>query len=602
MCRLRNLLAVQCSEQVTASRGIRDCTTILKLFLLVDLPLFLATVDIQAQNPKSSTDLAPPATIERLGVNRQPHGLTIEIVLSVPFIPQGVRLTNPDRLVFDFPGFKLQAVNQHIPVNIGPVQDLRAALFQPDPPVSRIVVELKEPVNFDVKSAGNTVLIEVPFSEASSVPADSVRPSGLVEKEKEQGTPVGRPETQSEPVIAAPIAMSRTSSYSLQARAKALQLEDLQTLEDRATTGDPEAETTLALAYHAAVLLKRDDAEALRLLHKAADQGFVAAQESLGIFSEAGIGMKQPAPAEALEWYKKAAQQGSLDAATNIALMYADGIGIPKDPAQALIWFRQAADGGDATAQYNLALIYGKGKGVPQDYKESVRWLTAAAEQNVLPATLDLAAFCLHPPDGTAADVGRAIHYYEKAANLGSAPAEAMLGNIFAGGAGGASDYEQAVKWYRKAAEQGQPDGEFGLALRYALGQGVPLDLQEALRLFMAAANQRHVGAQYDLATMYEEGKGTPADRSLAAHYYQLAADQGMPQAQFGLGRLLAGNKESRGDQISAYKWLMLAGNSIKEISPILSALRKSMSQEEINEAEREVDNWRIAHPENQHR
>jgi hypothetical protein len=69
-----------------------------------------------------------------------------------------------------------------------------------------------------------------------------------------------------------------------------------------------------------------------------------------------------------------------------------------------------------------------------------------------------------------------------------------------------------------------------------------------------------------------------------------------MSQAQFRLGRLLAGKKESRADQVSAYKWLMLAGNSIKESSPILADLRKSISQEEIDEAERDVDRWRVAH------
>ena len=494
-------------------------------------------------------------------------------------------------------------------INSGPVRKFRAALFQSDPPITRIVVDLKEPANFDVKSVGSRVVIEIPFSSAASVSSDSKLPSAQAEKKADSTSPSALPEKKeqkppatgtdapSQPAIVAPSQPSSATAYKLQPKAKALRLEDLQSLEDKAAAGDPEAETTLALALHGGNLLKRDDAEALRLLRKAADQGLLAAQESLGIFSAMGIGMEHPAPAEALEWYKKAAQQGSLDAATNIALMYADGTGIPKDPAQAMTWFRRAAEGGDATAQYNLALIYGRGKDVPQDYKESVRWLTAAADQNVLPASLDLAAFYLHPPDGTAADVGRAIHYYEKAADLGSVPAAAMLGNIFANSAEGKPDYQQAVTWYRKAAEQGHPDAQFGLALRYALGQGVPLDLEEALRLFIAAANQGHAAAQYNLATMYEEGKGTPADPALAAHYYQLSAEQGMPQAQFRLGRLLAGKKESRADQVSAYKWLMLAGNSIKESSPILSDLRKSMSHEEINQAEREVDNWRIAHP-----
>jgi len=563
-----------------------------------------ASLDTEAQTPNASVDAsaAPYATIEHADITLNANGLTIEIVLSAPYLPQGVPLTNPDRLVFDFPGFTLRAGNRQMPVNNGPVRRFRAALFQSAPPVARIVLDLREPVNFDVKSVGNKVLIEVPFPNAGSVPAASKLPRVPVEKKvenKEPGTPGGSANTSSEPVVAAPNQVSGANAYKLQDKAKDLKIEDLQSLEDKASVGDPEAETLLALALHSGTLLRRDDAGALRLLRQAADQGSMAAQESLAIFLAMGIGMEQPAPSEALEWYKKAAQKGSLDAATNIALMYADGLGIPKDPAQAMIWFRRAAEGGDATAQYNLALIYGRGKEVPQDYKESLRWLTAAADQNVVPATLDLAAFYLHPPDSRPADVARAVHYYQKAADLGSVPAEVTLGNIFANGARGKPDYEKAVTWYRKAADQGQPDAQFGLGLRYALGQGVPVDLEEALRLFVAAANQGQAGAQFNLGTMYEEGKGTPADQALAVHYYQLSADRGMPQAQFRLGRLLASKKESRADQISAYKWLMLAENSIKESSRILTGLRKSMSSEEVNEAEREVDRWRIAHAEN---
>jgi uncharacterized protein len=563
-----------------------------------------ASLDTPAQTPNATVDssAAPYATIEHADITLKSNVLTIEIVLSAPYLPQGVPLTNPDRLVFDFPGFTLRAGNRQMPVNNGPVRRFRAALFQSAPPVARIVLDLREPVNFDVKSVGNKVLIEVPFPNAGTVPAASKLPPVAVEKKvekKEPGTPDASANTPSEPVVAAPNQVSGANAYKLQDKAKDLKVEDLQSLEDKASVGDPEAETLLALALHSGTLLRRDDGGALRLLRQAADQGSMAAQESLAIFLAMGIGMEEPAPSEALEWYKKAAQKGSLDAATNIALMYADGLGIPKDPAQAMIWFRRAAEGGDATAQYNLALIYGRGKEVPQDYKESLRWLTAAADQNVVPATLDLAAFYLHPPDRTPADVARAIHYYEKAAGLGSVPAEVTLGNIFANGAQGKPDYEKAVTWYRKAADQGQPDAQFGLGLRYALGQGVPVDLEEALRLFVAAANQGQAGAQFNLGTMYEEGKAAPADQALAVHYYQLSADRGMPQAQFRLGRLLAGKKESRADQISAYKWLMLAENSIKESSRILAGLRKSMSSEEVNEAEREVDKWRVAHVEN---
>lgn len=578
-----------------------------KDFFVVICLCLVGSINSHSQTPDASVDPSSShATIEHADITVQSKGLTIEISLSAPFLPQGVLLTNPDRLVFDFPGFTLRAGNRQMQVNNGPIRKFRAALFQSDPPIARIVIDLKEPVDFDVKPAGNKVLIEIPFTRASSGPAVSTPPPTPVQKKpemkKETAAPVDGTYTKRSPLIAVPAPAPNTTAYKLQDKAKALKLQDLEGLEDKANAGDPEAETLLALALHSGELLKRNDAEALRLLRKAANQGYMPAQESLGIFSIMGIGMEHPAPAEALEWYKKAAQQGSLDAATNIALMYADGTGIAKDPTQAMMWFRRAAEGGDATAQYNLALIYRRGKDAPENEKESVHWLTAAADQNVLPATLDLAAFYLHPTDGTPADVAKAIHYYKKAADLGSVPAMAKLGDIFATGADGKPDYEQAVAWYQKAADQGEADGQFGLALRYALGQGVPLNTDQAFRLFVAAANQGQPGAQYNLAIMYEEGKGASADQALAMHYYQLSAERGMPQAQFRLGRLLADKKESRADQVSAYKWLMLAGDSIQESSPVLSDLRKSMSKEEINLAEQQVDAWRIAHPENHHR
>jgi TPR repeat protein len=550
----------------------------------------------QAQNSVLATGASSleTGTIKSVNLDLQSSGVAIEIMLSAPFLPQGVRLAGPDRLVFDFPGYESQVAGQRIPVNKGPVQQVRVSLFQAHPPVTRVVVDSKEPLNFEIKPVGNKVVIEVAFASVAAASEASSHPLPPAEKPRPSSAAVARDQPQ--PPITAPSAGSRVTAYELQARARTLKLENLQALEEKAQTGDPESETTLALAHHDAVLLKRDDAESLRLLHQAADQGFMAAEESLGIFAETGIGMAKPAPEEAIAWYEKAVQQGSLDAATNIALMYSGGIGVPKDPAKAMTWFRQAAEGGDPTAQYNLALMYARGNGIPRDYKEFVRWATAAADQNLVPALFDLASFYMHPLDGAPADVDRAIHFYERAANLGNARAPVILGNIFATGIQGKPDYEQAVKWYRKAADQGDPNAQFGLGVRYALGQGVAADMQKAQRLFTSAADQGQADAQYALATILEEGNGISTDPALAAHYYQLAAEQGVAKAQFRLGELLAANKDSRDDRVSACKWLMLAQSSIKESAPVLSDLRKSMTQQEIAEAEHKVDAWRTTH------
>lgn len=570
----------------------RCCTLVIVLLSLCSRVSFAR----QAQSVVPATGASPVAagTIKNVNVDLQSSGLSIEITLSAAFLPQGVRLTGPDRLVFDFPGYEPQIAGQRIPVNKGPVQQVRVSLFQSHPPVTRLVVDSRAPLDFEVKPAGNKVIIEIAFSTPHSA-ADATSHS-LPPAEKPPSGTAAAAHDQPQPQIAAPSARSRVTAYELQARARTLKLEDLQALEEKAQTGDPESETTLALAYHDAVLLKRDDAESLRLLRKAADRGFMAAEESLGIFAETGIGIAKPAPEEAIAWYEKAVQQGSLDAATNIALMYSGGIGVPKDPAKAITWFRQAAEGGDATAQYNLALMYARGNGIPQDYKEFIHWAAAAGDQNVAPALFDLASFYMRPPDGTAADVDRASHFYEKAATLGNVRAQAILGNIFAAGILGKPDYEQAVNWYRKAADQGEPNAQFGLGVRYALGQGVALDMQEAQRLLTSASDQGQADAQYALATLLEQGNGISADPSRAAHYYQLAAEQGIAKAQFRLGELLAANKDSHGDRVSACKWLMLAQSSIQESAPVLGDLRKSMTQQEIAEAEHAVDAWRATH------
>lgn len=581
------------------------------------LSLFLASVCVpicdavgmQAGIPDHRA--VPTTAVNDVDVRILPRGLALEISLTVPIIPQALQLTHPDRAVFDFRGYELRGGNRRIAVNHGPVQQVRLSLFQAQPPITRIVVDSNQPLHFEMKPNDRGVLIEIALSaeappstisSKSPTPPDKELAHGAAEPDNprpvaKSATRTGQPEEEKEEIEVPHPTGAQPTAYSLQAKARTLTLADLQPLEDKAAAGDQDAETTLALAYHGGALLKRDDAKALHLLEHSANRGFMAAEESLGIFLEMGIGVSQPAPAEAIEWYKKAVRQGSLDAATNLALMYADGIGVAKDPAQALTWFRKAAEGGDATAEYNLALMYERGQAIPQDHKEALHWLKAAADQNVQPAILDLAAFYLHPPDETKPDPEQAVRYYDKAATSGNALAESMLGKIYADGVLGKPDYEQAVAWYKKGADQGQRDAEYGLAVRYLMGQGVALDDEEARRLFRAAADQGLADAQLEAGMLLEQGVGGPAEPALAGHYYELAADQGMPQAQFRLGKLLSNSQEPK-DRVAAYKWLLLSQPSVKESSPAMNGLRNSMSHEEIAESERQVDQWRIAHPE----
>ncbi len=55
-----------------------------------------------------------------------------------------------------------------------------------------------------------------------------------------------------------------------------------------------------------------------------------------------GLGVPQDF-AEAVKWYHKAAEQGYAAAQYNLGIMYGNGQGVPQDDAHAYMWFKLAA-------------------------------------------------------------------------------------------------------------------------------------------------------------------------------------------------------------------------------------------------------------------
>ncbi|MFZ0418517.1 MAG: AMIN domain-containing protein [Candidatus Sulfotelmatobacter sp.] len=573
-------------------------------FLL--LLLSLVATRAPAQDAATPTEPNSPSLISSITADERATAVAIEVTFSHLVRPQVSTLEHPDRLLFEFPGCHLAGPPQRLAVNRGSLLTVRSAQFSVTPPVVRIVIDLKSPQDHEEEYVGNKLIIKfnIPGPELPSPPASAekkaiqppVRPAPPVPESSNPPVPTS---SNLEAPTAAPPASALTApaqftAYTLLAKARSLAISDLEPLEARAKAGDPEAETTLALAYHAGTLLKMDDTEARRLLENAANRGFVAAEEALGMFSQSGLGAP-PDKAQAVLWYTQAAQHGSRDAATNLALMYSTGDGIPKDASKAATWFRSAAEAGDATAQLNLASLYHRGQGVPQDDAQTVLWLTKAADQGLLPAMLELANWDMEPQHGNTID--DAIAWFKKAGAKGDASAQAALGDIFSDPKLGHLDYAQAVLWYRKAADQGLPAAEFGLAARYLFGQGVPEDLEEARRWLTPAANQGHPYSQFFLAKMFEAGQGGPVDLAAATKYYDLAANYGIAQAQYHLGLLLASDRSTPTSLVSAYKWLVLAQASVKESAAAAQELRKLLTPEQIAQAERQVDLWRTTHP-----
>jgi uncharacterized protein len=123
---------------------------------------------------------------------------------------------------------------------------------------------------------------------------------------------------------------------------------------------------------------EQDYTQAADWYRKAAEQGNVEAQFSLGILYGTGQGVPQD-DSQAVMLFRKAAEQGLARAQSNLGVAYASGRGIPKDVAEAAAWWRKAAEQGDEQAQFKLGLCYFTGQGVLEDYVEAHKWLNIAA-------------------------------------------------------------------------------------------------------------------------------------------------------------------------------------------------------------------------------
>jgi hypothetical protein len=85
----------------------------------------------------------------------------IEVEASDRIVPQTQVLSGPDRLVVDFPNAVPSKQLHSQSVDRGEVKDVRVGLFQGNPPVTRIVLDLKTAQSYQVFPNGHTVIIKV---------------------------------------------------------------------------------------------------------------------------------------------------------------------------------------------------------------------------------------------------------------------------------------------------------------------------------------------------------------------------------------------------------------------------------------------------------
>jgi uncharacterized protein len=117
-----------------------------------------------------------------------------------------------------------------------------------------------------------------------------------------------------------------------------------------AQQGDAKAQYALAWFYKEWV---GDFEQALYWFRRAADQGHMAAENRLGIFSQQFNNFH-----EALYWYRKSAAQGYDAAQVNLGITYWDGQGVQQNKEEAIRFFALAVAQEYPVAQFDLGIIF----------------------------------------------------------------------------------------------------------------------------------------------------------------------------------------------------------------------------------------------------
>jgi TPR repeat protein len=193
---------------------------------------------------------------------------------------------------------------------------------------------------------------------------------------------------------------------------------------------------------------------------------------------------------QAQAWYEKAAELGFVPAQDILGRLYVSRQGSGRDHENGVTMLKMAGAAGYAPAAYHLGQIYHEDR----DLVQAAAWFGAAARAGH-PAAMFAAGRMLDQGEGVPASPAKAIVFYKDAALKGNRDAQFALGTYFYTGEVVNKDVATARKWFEAAAVQGQPDAMFNLGVVLSNGEGGPRDTALAYVWLSLASQAGNRGA-----------------------------------------------------------------------------------------------------------
>lgn len=331
----------------------------------------------------------------------------------------------------------------------------------------------------------------------------------------------------------------------------------IEQLTEQAQTGDPKAKYLLSIRYEAGEGLPQNKAEASRYLRAAADGGCVEAQFKLArqlLGEEAG---SMPSPAAAVVWFQRAADQGYSAAQFSLGSLYESGNGVQMDLVHAVKYYRQAAIQGHKQAEQQLAACYRMCLQYGLQPEGFVEWMQGKANEGDVNALYGMGCY-LKSNGGAQSNTAEAISYMQQAAHFGHSGAQLEMARMLIGG--GQADpqsYKDAVVWLTQAAQKGSQEANTLLACCYKNGLGIQADANQAIQLLQKAADSNVLDAQVLLGTALLIGDNAPRSIPRGIAFLKNAAQEGNSCAQWKLALCYKNGMGIMRDTREAEKWFI---------------------------------------------
>jgi hypothetical protein len=110
---------------------------------------------------RAASAAAAPATVESVKVTTTASGINVEIATSQPVALRSQVISDPDRLILDFPNAQAASDLRTKLLNQGEVKGFRVARFSENPPTTRVVIDLNSPQHYQIFPDGKTIIVKL---------------------------------------------------------------------------------------------------------------------------------------------------------------------------------------------------------------------------------------------------------------------------------------------------------------------------------------------------------------------------------------------------------------------------------------------------------